>query len=59
MSISHVHSHLNNIKKIIHHTVNVTSTEAELLAIRYRINQAIQISEAIHIIVIIDAIHTA
>ena len=59
ISISHIYSHLNNIKKIIYHTVNVTSTEAELFAIRCEINQAIQISEAIHIIIIIEIIHTA
>jgi len=57
--ISHIHSHLNNVKKTIHHTVNVTSTEAKLFAIRYRINQAIQISEATHIIIIINTIHMA
>ena len=41
MSILHIHSYTNDIKKTIHHTVNVTSTEAELFAIRYRVNQAI------------------
>jgi len=40
-SISHIHSHINNIKKTIHHTVNIISTEAKLFAIRYEINQAI------------------
>ena len=37
-SISHVHSHSNSAKKTIHHTVNITSTEAELFTIRCRIN---------------------
>ena len=38
ISISHIHSHFNKVKKIIHYTVNITSTEAELFAIRCGIN---------------------
>jgi len=56
--ILHIHSNSNGIKKIIYHTVNITSTEAELFAIRCRINQAVQISEAFHIVVITDTIHS-
>ena len=59
MSISHIHFHSNDIKKTIHHTINVTLTKAELFAIRYGINQAIQIPEVTYIIIITDAIHLA
>ena len=31
MSISHIHSHSEQVKKTVHHAVNVTTTEAELL----------------------------
>jgi len=31
----------NGIKKTIHHTINITLTEAELFATRYGINQAV------------------
>jgi len=55
MSISHVHSHF--IKKTIHHTVNIMSTEVELFTIRCDIDQAIQISDIAHIIVVMDAIY--
>lgn len=58
-SISHVHSHSEQVKKTVHHTVNVTTTEAELFAIRCRINQAILIPNTSHIVVITDAIHSA
>ena len=37
-SISHVHIHNRLITKTLHHTVNITSTEAELFAIRCSIN---------------------
>ena len=59
MSISHIHSSLNDIKKTIHHAVNIASTEAKLFAIRCGINQAIQILEATHIIVVMNAIYVA
>ena len=38
ISISYVYSYSNNVKKIIYHVINITSTEAELFTIRYRIN---------------------
>jgi len=38
MSIAHVYSGQNIVAKTIYHTVNVTSTEVELFAIRYGIN---------------------
>ena len=59
ISISYIHSSLNNVRKAIHYAVNVTSTEAKLFAIRYSINQAIQIPEATYIIIIMNAIYTA
>ena len=37
-SISHVHIYNKPITKTLHHTVNVTSTEAELFTIRCSIN---------------------
>jgi len=59
MFITHIHSYLNSVTKTIHYVVNVTSTEAKLLAIRYGINQATQLLNVNHIIVITDSIHTA
>jgi len=59
MFITYIHSYLNSVTKTIHYVVNVTSTEAELLAIRYGINQATQLLNVNHIIVITDSIHTA
>ena len=38
--ISHIHSHNSPVIKTIHHTVNVSSTEAKLFVIRCSINQA-------------------
>ena len=58
-SILHIHSNYNICAKIIHHTVNVTSTEAELFAIRCGINQVIQVQNTTHIIVITNAIYAA
>ena len=57
MSISHVHSSSNDVRKTIHHAINVTSTKPKLFTIRCGINQAIQISEATCIIIIMNAIH--
>jgi len=42
---------------MLHYAVSITSTEAELFAIRYSINQAIQVSKVSHIIVITDTIY--
>jgi len=38
--ISHVHVHDSPVIKMIHHEVNIMSTEAELFVIRCSINQA-------------------
>jgi len=58
-SITHIHICNKAIVKTLHHTVNITSTEAELFAIRCGINQANNTQEISKIIVIIDLIHTA
>ena len=58
MFILHIYSYTNGVKKTIHYTINVTSTEAKLFAIRCRINQAIQIPKASYIIVITDVIYS-
>ena len=66
-SISYAYCYPNEIKKTIHHTVNIISIKAELFAIRCEINQAIYISvnqtihipDAFHIIIITSAIHSA
>jgi len=55
--ILHIHSNLNDIKKTIHHTINITLTI--IYAIRYQINHTVQISEVSHIIVITDSIYLA
>ena len=57
--IAHIHIHNNPIIKTLHHVINITSTEAEFFAIRYGINQAIQLSNIRHIIVVTDFMHAA
>ena len=52
-SISHIYNGQNIITKTIHHAMNITSTEAELFAIRCGINQAIQVPKVEQIIVTI------
>ena len=42
ISIAYIHSHDSTVIKIIHHTVNVSLTEAEIFALRCSINQATQ-----------------
>jgi len=44
---------------MIHYAVNIIFTEAKLFAIRYGINQAIQIPGISYIILITDVIHAA
>ena len=58
MSISHIYVHNRPIIKMLHHTVNITSTEVELFAIRCGINQATNLMDINKIIVITDSIHT-
>ena len=57
--ITHIHSHSSPIKKTFYHTINVSTTEVKLFAIKYGINQAIQIIDASCIIVITDSIYLA
>jgi len=52
--IAYIHLFLNPIKKMIHHVVNIMSIKAELFAIRYNINKAIQIPNIVHIIIVMD-----
>jgi len=58
-SIAHIHMVDKPLTKTIHHAVNVTSTEAELFAIRCGINQSIHFNNISKIIVIADSIHVA
>jgi len=58
-SIAHIHVQNKPIMKTLHYALNVTSTEAELVAIRYDINQATSIDNISKIIVVTDSIHTA
>ena len=55
--IAYIYIHDNSIIKTLHHMINVTSTKAELFTIRCNINQATQIVNINHIIVITDLIH--
>ena len=56
-SISHIHIYNKPIVKTLHHTINVTSTEAELFAIRCGINQATNLNDISKIIIVTDSIH--
>ena len=58
ISIAYIHTFNKPLTKTIHHTVHVTSTEAELFAIRCSINQSLSLNNVSKIIVITDAIHT-
>jgi len=58
-SIAYIHIHDSPVVKIIHHAINVTTTEAELFTIRYGINQATCLNNINGIIVITDYIHAA
>ena len=57
-SITHIHIHDKSLTKMIHHTVHITSTEAELFAIRYSINQSTCLNNVSKIIVVTDSIYT-
>ena len=59
MSISHIHSVNRPLIKTVHHASFVTSTEAELFAIRCGINQACSIENVSKIIIVMDSIHMA
>ena len=57
-SIAYVHVHNNLVIKIIHYTINITTTEAKLFIIICDINWAIHLSNISWIIVINDSIYT-
>ena len=57
-SIAHIHIYNKPITKTLHHIVNITSSEAELFAIRCSINQATSIAGISKIIVVTNLIHT-
>ena len=56
-SILHVHIVNHPLTKTVHHALFVTSTEVELFAIRYGINQACSNNIVSKIIVVTDSIH--
>ena len=58
-SISHIYINNKPLTKMIHHVVYVTSTKAELFAIRCGINQATNFDNVFKIIVVTNSIHTA
>jgi len=58
-SISHVHLSNHSVTKTIYHVAFVTSTEAELFAIRYGISQVCIKENMSKIIVVTDSIHAA
>ena len=58
-SISHIHSYNRPLVKTVHHASFVTTTEAELFAIRCSINQACGINNVSKIIVVTNSIHAA
>jgi len=57
ISITHIHVRNKPITKILHHALNIMSTEAELFAIRCSINQATNIGNISKVIVVMDSIH--
>jgi len=58
-SVSHIHSMNSPLTKTAHHASFVTSTEAELFAIRCSINQACSKENILKIIIVTDSIHAA
>jgi len=57
-SISHVYVHNKQVIKMIHHAVNVTTTEAKLFVIRCGINKATNLQGIRKIVVITDSIYS-
>ena len=58
-SVSHIYIHDQPLVKMVHHVAFVTSTEAELFAIRCSINQACNKANISKVIIITDSIHMA
>ena len=59
ISISHIYSANRPLIETVHHASFVTSSEAELFAIRCGINQACLLNNVSKIIVVMDSIHVA
>jgi len=59
ISISHIHIHNRPVIEMLYYTVNITSIEAKLFAIRYNINQATNLMGINKIVIITDSIHSA
>jgi len=57
--ILHMHTYNNPTTKTVHHVVHITSTEVELFAIRYSINQASNCDSISKIIIITNSIYAA
>jgi len=58
-SISYIHIHNHPLTKTVHYAAYITSTEAELFAIRWGINQACGKNNISKIIIVSNSIHTA
>ena len=56
-SIAHIHVFDKPLLKMIHYAIHVTSTKAELFAIRCSINQLLSVNNISKIVVITDSIH--
>ena len=59
VSIAYIYIHNKPMVKILHHTINVTSSKAKLFDIRCGIIQAVCSHEISKIIIVTDSIHTA
>ena len=56
--IAHVHIYNSPVIKTVYYAINVMTTEAELFAIRYSINQATYLNNINQIIFIMNSIYT-
>jgi len=57
--VSYIHIHDQPLVKMVHHAAFVTSTEAELFAIRCSINQVCNKANISKVIIITDSIYAA
>jgi len=58
-SVAHIHQTNSPLIKTVHHAMFITSSEVELFAMRYGINQACNKDNVSEIIIITDSIHAA
>ena len=58
-SISHIYMHNKPVIKMLYCAMNITSTEAKLLAVHCGINQSVGLHQINKIIVITDSLHAA